>query len=411
MDNRIPSGDVYQSAVDQGWWIIRINGIYIALFFLWTQFHWGGKEYQALIGNLAYMPAHVCWVAMWWRTAMHPALSPRARWGWRVLTAGALCNFIASCITWSYMELVLQQQPFPSSTNSNDIDFDWLTPSTLVLFIVCPLLVYGFTLLTEALKSRVELFKFCLDTGIVLVGLGTPVWYFLVRPIVETHSNASETALLLQYPATTLVLLFAVLVVLLKSSGPRDNSPLQWLALGILVDCAADMIFNYLIQQNAYQTGDPLDTLYLVGSLLLMTGAQWEYVRASGNSSTRPLHERHNPFKSLPYPAVLVAYGLLLAATFDYWRNPLARAARGFDFRRHALDDAVNHSPVHRLRRNLRLGIAQAKHESEAHFAALVRQSSDLIAINNLAGCHPPAVPRSAELVGVSRTSARDAHA
>ncbi|HCB12521.1 MAG TPA: hypothetical protein DEP36_02965, partial [Gammaproteobacteria bacterium] len=271
----MPSGDVYQPAINRGWWVIRVNGIYIALFFLWTQFHWGGEQYQTLIGNLGYMPVHVFWIAMWWRTAMHPALSRRARWGWRVLTAGALCNFIASCMTWSYVELVLQQQPFPSSTDSNDIDFDWLIPSTLVLFIVCPLLIYGFTLLTEALKSHAELFKFFLDTGIVLVGLGTPVWYFLVRPIVEIHSNASEIALLLQYPATTLVLLFAVLVVLLKRSGPRDNSPLQWLALGILVDCTADVIFNCLIQENAYQTGDPIDALYLAGGLLLMTGAQW----------------------------------------------------------------------------------------------------------------------------------------
>jgi len=399
MDNRIPSGDVYQPAINRGWWVIRVNGIYIALFFLWTQFHWGGEQHQVLIGNLAFIPVEISWIAMWWRTAMYPALSRRARWGWRLLTAGALCYGIASSIIWNYLELVLQQQPYPSMTNSQPV-FEWYMPLSLTLYVVFPLLFCGFILITEAFKSRAELFKFFLDTGIVLVGLGTPVWYFLMRPIVETYPNVSEMALLLQYPATTLVLLFIALIILFKSSGSRDNSPLQWLALAMLVACIADIAFNHLIQEYTYQTGDPIDTLYLVADLLLMTGAQWEYVRASTGSPARLPHEQYNPFQSLPYPAVLAAYGLLLAVTFDYWRNPWQEPLGGLIFAAVLLTMLLIIRQLIVYEENLQLRIAQVKHENEAHFAALVRQSSDLIAITNPQGVIRFVSPAAWNLLG-----------
>ena len=181
--------DTHKPTIDRGWWVIMVSGIYIVLFFLWTQFHWGGKHYQTLIGNLAYIPVNLALVVMWWRTALHPVLPLRIRWGCRLLTAGALCNFIASSIAWGFIELVFQEQPFPASTLSDDVKSYWVIPSALVLYIVCPLLLLGSIFLTEAIKSRAELFKFYLDIGIVLLGIGTPIWYFLIRPILETHPN------------------------------------------------------------------------------------------------------------------------------------------------------------------------------------------------------------------------------
>jgi len=379
-----PFENNYKTPMNPGWWIIRINAVYIVLFFLWTRFHWGGEQYKILIGNLAYIPVHVFWIVMWWRTAIHPALPSRTRRGWQILTVAALCNFIASCITWGYVELVLQQQSFPILTNSDNADFEWFIPSAMVLYIVCPLLLLGSTLLTEKLKNRAEIFKFSLDTGIMFIGIGTPIWYFLIRPILVDRSP-SEAVLLLQYPGTTLALLFIILVILLKGSGPRDNSPLQWLALGILVDCIADTMFNYLIQENAYQTGDSVDTLYLVGGLLMMTGAQLEYVHASTGGAAS-LTERYDLFKSLPYPAVLVAYGLLLAVAYDYWENPWREPLGGLIFAAVILITLLVIRQAIVYKENIKLRIKQTKHESEAHFVALVRQSSDLIAITDSYG-------------------------
>jgi diguanylate cyclase (GGDEF)-like protein/PAS domain S-box-containing protein len=375
--------DTHKPTLDRGWWVIMVSGIYIVLFFLWTQFHWGGKHYQTLIGNLAYIPVNLALVVMWWRTALHPALPLRIRWGCRLLTAGALCNFIASSIAWGFIELVFQEQPFPASTLSDDVKSYWVIPSALVLYIVCPLLLLGSILLTEAIKSRAELFKFYLDIGIVLLGIGTPIWYFLIRPILETHPNTPAIVLLLNYPATTLALLFIVLVILLKDPGPQDHSSLRCLALAMLVNCIADTIFNYLIQKDAYQTGDPVDTLYMVSSLLMMISAQWEYVFASVTSPTRQSHQRHNPFRSLPYPAVLVAYSLLLAITFNYWGNPWREPLGGLIFVAVILVILLMIRQFMVYQENTRLRIKQMKYESEAHLSALVSHSSDLIAITN----------------------------
>ncbi|HCB12745.1 MAG TPA: hypothetical protein DEP36_04130, partial [Gammaproteobacteria bacterium] len=131
-----------------------------------------------------------------------------------------------------------------------------------------------------------------------------------------------------------------------------------------------------------------------------MTGAQWEYVRASTGSPARLPHEQYNPFQSLPYPAVLAAYGLLLAVTFDYWRNPWQEPLGGLIFAAVLLTMLLIIRQLIVYEENLQLRIAQVKHENEAHFAALVRQSSNLIAITNPQGVIRFVSPAAWNLLG-----------
>ena len=64
MENQMSARNTDKPTLDRGWWVITVSGIYIVLFFLWTQFHWGGKEYQTLIANLAYIPVNFALVVM-----------------------------------------------------------------------------------------------------------------------------------------------------------------------------------------------------------------------------------------------------------------------------------------------------------------------------------------------------------
>jgi len=314
------------SATDRGWWVVRGAAAYVALFFLWTEFHWGSEQYRALIADLAFLPLKIALVVLFWRTAFHPALPPRLRWGWQVLTLTMLCYGIANAVLWPYYELVQAQQPYPSWTDGGYADHYPYVLYGFILFTVHPSLLLGLILVAEFHeKGRLAWLKLCLDAGIVLVGAGAPVWYFLVRPIAEAYRyDLSETLVFLAYPVSPLLLLFGALMVLLIGSGPRNKMSLQSVALGVLVLCAGEMAFTYQTLQNDYRSGDPVDALYAVADLLLMIGAQLEYVRVSVGSSEVSPNRFGDFFKILPYLAVMLAYGLLLGTVGDDWREPLS---------------------------------------------------------------------------------------
>ena len=375
------SDSATESAVDWGWWIVGGVALYVALFSLWTQFHWGGEQHRILIADLAFLPLKIVLVVLFWRTALRPALPPRVRWGWRVLTLAMLCYGIANAVLWPYYELVQEQQPYPSWTQDGYVGQYPYALYGFILFTVHPSVLLGLILVTEIhQKSRAAWLKFHLDAGIVLVGAGTPVWYFLMRPIAEAYQyNLSETLLFLAYPTSPLLLLFGVLTVLLMGSGPCNSRSPQYLALGILVLCTGEMVFVHQTLKNSYQSGDPVDALYAVADLLLMIGAQLEYARASAGGSRIQANRMGDVFKALPYLAVVLAYGLLLAVAREDEREPLGALILAAVI----LTALLIGRQIVATRENVWLHAEQAKHESEARFAALVRKSSDLVTITD----------------------------
>ncbi len=357
-----------ESTWDRGWWVVGGAAVYVTVFLLWTVFHWGGQEYRILLANLASPPLELLMVAMCWRTSKHPSLTPRARWGWRSLTAAALCYLIVNSILWSYDGLVLGHSPFESLSYAG--------------IAICYLLaVSGVVLLTEVLESRAERFKFCLDAGILLIGVSAPIWYLRIWPVwtADRGDGSATTALLMLYPVTTLSFLLVALAALLRGLKPRDARPLQWLVLGILVYCAADLLFESVMLEEGYQTGGPIDGLYAVADLLVIVSAQLEYVRVSMHGPTKRGYRPSDLFKVLPYLAVMLAYGLLLAAAREDWQEPLG----GLITAAVILTALLLVRQFVANRENLRLRAEQDQHESESRFAALVRKSSDLVAITD----------------------------
>ncbi|MFO1370854.1 MAG: EAL domain-containing protein [Candidatus Competibacteraceae bacterium] len=356
-----------KSPVDWGWWVVGVVAVYVVLFFLWTQFHWGGKEYQLLIGNLATLPPEIALVTLCWRTSLHPALTPRVRWGWRSLTVAASCYLIVNSVFWPYYELILEQQPYLS----------WNHTGIVGCYLFALL---GIILLMEGLESRAERLKFCLDAGIMLVGVSTPIWYLHMRPIaVADQSSLPATTLFLIHPSTALLMLFGALAVLFKGAKLRNASPLQWLVVGMLVYYTADLVFVSQALKGTYQTGDSLDGVYTIANLLMMIGAQLAYARAEAGGATVPTHRQDDAFKALPYLAIVLVYGLLLAVAGDDWEEPLG----GLLVAAVILTALLLVRQIVANQENLRLRAEQDQHESEARFAALVRKSSDLITITD----------------------------
>lgn len=370
-----------KSGMDRGWWVVGCAAVYVGLFFLWTLFHWGGEEYRTLIANSVFLPLKIALVVLFWRTARHPALTPRLRWGWWALTLAMLCYGIANAVIWPYYELVQKQLPYPSWTDGGYAGGYPYALYGFILFTVHPSVLLGLVLAAEFReKSPTAWLKFGLDAGIVLVGVGTPIWYFLVRPIVEAYRyDLLEALAFLAYPTSPLLLLFGALIVLPVGSGSRDRGSLQCVALGVLVICAGEIAFIHQTLQNGYRSGDPVDALYAVADLLLIAGAQLQYAQLTAGGSGTATNWLGDLFKILPYLAVVLAYGLLLSAVRDDWREPLG----GLIFAAAILTALLLVRQFVASRENLRLRAEQDQRESEARFAALVRESSDLVTITD----------------------------
>jgi len=361
-----PTVGATQPGMDRGWWVVVGAAVYVALFFLWTQFHWGGEERRALIANLITLPPQFLVAVMCWRASRHPVLTPRSRWGWRSLAGAAVCYLIVDSVLWPYNELVLERSPLES-------------PDRFGL-VACYLLVaLGLALLTERLAGRAERFKFGLDAGIMLIGVSAAIWYLWKAPIVPAGRGlGAAEAQFFVIPTVVLFFLWVAMTISFKGLRPGNASPLQWLVLAILVYCAGDLLFQSAMQRNGYRTGDAIDGLYAVADWLVVVGAQLEHARLSAGS-TAPRGRPSDLFKALPYLAVVLVYGLLLATVGEDWREPLG----GLIAAAVILTALLLVRQFVANRENLRLRAEQDQRESEARFAALVRESSDLVTITD----------------------------
>jgi two-component system cell cycle response regulator len=109
--------------------------------------------------------------------------------------------------------------------------------------------------------------------GVLAVGaLGCSALF--APALAATHGGSVEAAFNLAYPLAD-VLLVAVVVGMLTVAGWQVDRPFALIALGFAVTAIADGCFLYLEAHGGYTAGTPLDTLWLLGALILACSA-WQ---------------------------------------------------------------------------------------------------------------------------------------
>jgi two-component system cell cycle response regulator len=109
--------------------------------------------------------------------------------------------------------------------------------------------------------------------GVLAVGaLGCSALFAPV--LAATHGGSVEAAFNLAYPLADM-LLVAVVVGMLIVAGWQVDRPFALIALGFAVTAVADGCFLYLEAHGGYTAGTPLDTLWLLGALILACSA-WQ---------------------------------------------------------------------------------------------------------------------------------------
>ena len=180
----------------------------------------------------------------------------RTRRAWMIIAAAMFFNTLGD-ISWSIIELILHQNPFPSAA---DIGY--------LLFY--PFFALGIFLLPEVSLSSREKIKILIDSLIVIVSVALVFWVLLIGPIVISIEALDWSSVVsLAYPVMDLILFIALIELLFRKLASRGQGPIIILALNCALLILTDSIFSIQTQQGTFVSGNILDSGWVICYLLL----------------------------------------------------------------------------------------------------------------------------------------------
>jgi signal transduction histidine kinase/DNA-binding response OmpR family regulator len=285
--------------------------ILLAPYMHFIYFHWGGPDYLNLFSDSFAMIFEFGAFLMTYKASRHPALNRRTRRAWQLCSIAYLFYF-GGQVLWSYFELILHKQTFPS----------WADAAYLSYY---PLMFCGLLLFASRLRLSKERLKLTLDAGIVMLGGGMLIWYLLLNPIIKACTDDYLlTVLSMAYPVSDLFLLFGITLVLLRRSSSSKRGVLNVLLLGISLVFIGDLIFSFQNLNGTYQNASLSNVFYGTASFLVILSGHYQCVSASQVAalSAASSFKEGKSFSWLPYIGVAAGYGLLLKFVFEQ-TNPL----------------------------------------------------------------------------------------
>ena len=267
----------------------------MAAYGLWQVFRWGGREHQALIGDLAFIPVIGAAALLAWRASRRAGLGRNACRAWRLL-AVALVLYLAGDLLQLVYEAGLHRA-YP----------------TWAYLAFYPVAFCGLISFRDRRRPGPELLRLLLETGMLIAGAWMLIWYVALGPaIAAAHGHFGLFNLAsYAYPVGDLLVLFGTLVVLVRGAPPSSGPALRIFAAGMVSYIAADVFYDHLTTASAYLGGDPVDTLWIL-ALVIMSLAAACQMRAKPAGIPAPL-PKPPPLRAsvLPYLAIVSCYLLL----------------------------------------------------------------------------------------------------
>ncbi len=291
------------------WWIAGSAAILVA-FVVWVV---GGSAQGTTVAAVSDVMLVALTVPVITLVAMAArAKRGRTRLAWLALTFGLTCWAIGEAI-WTYYEVVLKQEPFPSAA---DVAFLLFPIASCVALLVLP----G----DDAGPFRGRAF---LDGLIVAASLFVVGWVTVLGPTYHAgETNRLALVVALAYPLSDVVVLTMAAVVLVRS-GSGDRLPLTLVTAGVACMALSDSLFAYLAAQNAYDSGGALDMGWVAGLLFIAGGAVAS--RRPGRDIPKVLELPSWASIWLPYLPLLVASITAAANPRELLRYPLVQVVVG----------------------------------------------------------------------------------
>jgi diguanylate cyclase (GGDEF)-like protein len=296
-----PAGRVVRAlrraALPAGSGTLASAAVMLAVYGLWQVFRWGGREHQALIGDLAFIPVNGAAVLLAWRVSQRADLGYRTCRGWRLLSVAMFLYLLGDLLQFVY-ENVLHRRAYPT----------WADAAYLSFYVVA---FCGLISFPARRRSGPERLRLLLDLGTVFTGGAVVIWYLALGPVIGSGPHFDLFDLVTYaYPVGDLLLLFGILTALWRGVPQSNVTALRILASGMLLFIAADLTYDYITVHSTYLGGDPVDTLWM----LAVTAV---YISAASQLRTKPTVTLVPPQpvpgrpSFLPYLAVVSSYLLL----------------------------------------------------------------------------------------------------
>jgi len=291
--------------------VCGLMGLYILLYTAWTRFQWGATESFrlipgwdvdrnfALISDLAYQPVSLFALIVAWRIAFNVRHDSKLRRAWFILGLAMLAQTLGDTI-WFYIEVILNQQPFPSLADMFFIAF-------------YPLALVGLLSLPSAPLRPTERWRVGLDLAIIMVTAWMAIWFFIISPTaVQYENDRLDQILAAAYPVGDLVLLSGLFILLFRSAEGAVRSMLLLYLTGLVLNVAGDLSYAYTSLQGTYVNGGWMDLSWILAYwFFALAAVRQAYIRGTAKRSLSARIFARSSF-ALPLAAIGLGYGMLI---------------------------------------------------------------------------------------------------
>jgi len=329
---------------------------------------------------LALFDGLVAW--RFWRAAQRSQLSTPVCRGLKFIAAGNAAGALATVylLTERYL-----RPAAPSIFSAAD-----------ALFLATyPLILFGLFQLPRAQRTGAGPARILIDGVVFLVGIGTPLWLFVIAPDLHRVSGM-DAVLVVAWPCAAFCGILAVNAALLTRAPVPSRGALWLLLTGVGLSWFSDLIFT-LDAATGLVRGSSVNWINLSNAVSIGTClyAAWRYesdpvVAGESGGAT--------PFSPVPMITLLVVSGwLAMGAALHPGSIELDRTLPSLIvlFAMLFLRETLV------MRDSLRWAAAEAQREGQVRFEALVRNSSDIIMIISPAGRLQFVSPAATAALGV----------
>lgn len=236
-------------------------------------FFFGIDDYRSLIVNDVFLPIEsLCALAAVWygarRTSTRDAGLARA---WYVITFALLAWFLGEA-TWTFIELVLKQDPFPSIAD-------------VFYLLYYPLFVIGIILIPRTPLKDINRSEYLTYAGLFITSLSLAFIYLLIYPLFSVeYTNYPVFVFSILYPICDLLQLNTTLALFLLMLRRQPSAPIWCLMISVVLMTITDSTFGYQEINESYTGGNLIDVGWSVSLAFLAIAGAFQ-ARAIGRSS------------------------------------------------------------------------------------------------------------------------------
>jgi diguanylate cyclase (GGDEF)-like protein len=280
-------------------------GAFLLLYLSWQAFRWiPGSVTQ--VGDAFFLPIGAAAVFACWGAARRCAQVPRLRWFWRLMALAISAQLLGDTAMGVY-DASGGEVPFPSLADLAYLSF-------------YPLMLLALLRVPVAPTSRTQRVKLTLDLATALVGGAMVIWHLvLVHTVTEGGQGVLPMLASVAYPAGDLGLLAGLGIVLLRWSPTILRRPLSFIAVGLAMFIAADLVYSYALLHGGYMAGGPIDILWIGALALFALAAVSQQSAKPGAPETvvpaREISEQRVGW--LPFAALTVGALVLLSSEWN----------------------------------------------------------------------------------------------